>query len=120
MSHSLPELFEKALPIGGNTHTKADIAEGIKSGRFQYFGDDKACLVTEIVHYPRKSVLHLCLAAGDLNHLLEKYLPVVKQFAADNGCTSLTSVSRKGFLKRFPKYGFRPKAITFELELTDG
>lgn len=114
---SLPELFDKALRIGGNTHTRQDIAEGIAKGRFQYFGDDECCVVTEIVEYPQKRALHLFLAAGNLNKLLEEYLPVVKQFAKENGCTSITSVSRKGFLKRFPAYGFKPKCITFELDI---
>lgn len=118
-NHTLPELFDKALALGGHTHTRQDIADGVKSGRFQYWGDDECCLVTEIVEYPRKRVLHLFIAAGNLERLLEHYLPTVKQFASDNGCSSLTSVSRKGFLRRFPAYGFRPKCITFELELKD-
>lgn len=116
---NLPALFDKALKLGGYTHTRADIAEGIKTGRFQYWGDDDCCLVTEIVEYPRKRVLHLFIAAGKLDKLLDEYLPQVKAFARENGCSSLTSVSRKGFLKRFPAYGFKPKCITFEYELGD-
>ena len=115
--YSLSELFDKALKIGGNTHTREDIAAGIKSGRFQYWGDEDCCLVTEIVEYPQKKTLHLFIAAGDLSKLLENYLPKIKKFAQENGCSALTSVSRKGFLKRFPAYGFRPKCITFELAL---
>ena len=114
--HTLPELFDKALKLGGNTHTREDISEGIKSGRFQYFGDDECCVVTEIIDYPRKRVCHLFIAAGNLNRLFEEYLPKVKIFAAENGCTSLTSVSRKGFLKRFPPE-FKPKCVTFECKL---
>ena len=116
---NLPELFDKALRIGGNTHTRQDIAECIAKGRYQYFGDDECCVVTEIVDYPQKRVLHLFIAAGNLTKLLEEYLPIVKQFAADNGCSALTSVSRKGFLKRFPAYGFKPKCVTFECEIKD-
>jgi hypothetical protein len=115
--YSVEELFDKALKIGGNTHTREDIAEGIKSGRYQYWGDADCCLVTEIVEYPRKKTLHLFIAAGDLNKLLEDYLPRVKHFAKENGCSALTSVSRKGFLKRFPAYGFKPKCVTFELPI---
>ena len=115
--HSLPELFDKALAYGGHTHTRADIWEGVKTGRFQYWGDDKCCLITEIHEFPRTRKLHLFLAAGDLDMLLRVYLPQVKEFARENGCTGLTSVSRKGFLKRFPAYGFKPKSVTFEMEL---
>jgi hypothetical protein len=116
LTHTLPELFDKALAISG-THTREDIAEGIKSGRYQYFGDADCCVVTEIHNFPQKRCLHLFIAAGNLNKLLDTYLPIVKKFAAENGCTSLTSVSRKGFLKRFPAHGFKPKCVTFELEL---
>lgn len=116
---NLPALFDKALLIGGNTHTRQDIADGIANGRYQYWGDDQCCLVTEIVDYPQKRVLHLFIAAGNLTKLLDEYLPQVKEFAKEHGCSSLTSVSRKGFLKRFPAYGFKPRCVTFELELKD-
>lgn len=117
--HTLPELFDKALDVGGNTHTRQDIIDGIAKGQFQYWGDAECCLVTEIIQYPQKRVLHLFIAAGNLNKLLEEYLPKVKQYASDNGCASITSVSRKGFLKRFPAYGFKPKCVTFELPIKD-
>lgn len=116
-SKTLPELFDKALALGGHTHTREDIAEGIKSGRFQYWGDDECCVVTEIIQYPQKRELNLFLAAGNLDRLLETYLPKVKEFARENGCYALVSVSRKGFLKRYPKYGFKPKFVTFELPI---
>lgn len=115
----LPALFDKALRIGGNTHTRQDIAEGIAQGRFQYWGDDECCVVTEIVRYPRCLKLHLFIAAGNLQRLFDVYLPKVKDFAREQGCVALTSVSRKGFLKRFPSVGFKPKCVTFELELKE-
>jgi hypothetical protein len=115
--HSLQALFQKALDLGGNTHTVSDVIDGINRGRFQFWGDDECCVVTEIIQYPQKRELNLFLAAGDLALLLEKYLPQVKEFARQNGCHALVSVSRKGFLKRFPKYGFKPKFVTFELPI---
>jgi hypothetical protein len=119
MSHTLPELFDKALAYGGHTHTREDIAAGLVNGRYQYFGDDKCCVITEIHDFPQCRKLHLFIAAGDLDRLLTVYLPQVKDFARDNGCNGLTSVSRKGFMRRFPAYGFKPKSVTFELELKD-
>mgnify|MGYP006294254697 CR=1 FL=1 len=118
-NHSLPELFDKALAYGGHTHSREDIADGVKSGRFQYWGDDRCCLITEIHDFPQCRKLHLFIAAGDLDRLFDKYLSQVKQFAREHGCSGLTSVSRRGFLRRFPAYGFKPKSVTFELELKD-
>lgn len=116
---SLPALFDKALALGGHTHTREDIADGIKKGRYQYWGDEDCCVVTEVVEYPRCRKLHLFIAAGKLSKLLEEYLPKVKAYAKEQGCVSLTSVSRKGFLRRFPAYGFKPKCVTFELDLEE-
>lgn len=116
---SLPDLFDKALAYAGGTHTRADVWEGIKSKRFQYWGDDKCCVVTEIVDFPQTRKLHIFLAAGDLDEILNFYLPQMKEFARENGCKSITNISRKGFLKRLPAYGFVPKSVTFELGLKD-
>ncbi len=116
---NLAALFDKALALDGHTHTRADIAEGIKKGRFQYWGDEECCVITEIVQYPRCRKLHFFIAAGKLSKLLDEYLPRVKEFALENGCTAITSISRKGFLKRFPPYGFKPKCVTFELDLKE-
>lgn len=115
--HSLPDLFDKALAYAGHTHTRADVWEGIKAGRFQYWPGDKSCIVTEIIEFPRTRKLHIFLAAGDLDEILDVLLPQMKEFAREHGCSSITNISRKGFLKRLPAYGFVPKSVTFELEL---
>lgn len=112
----LPELFDRALQRAG-THTRADIAEGIRDGRFLYLGDDRCAIVLEIVHYPRTRKLHVFLAAGDLDRILKVYLPQMIDIARDNGCSAITNISRKGFIKRLPAYGFKPKSVAFEMEL---
>lgn len=117
--HTLPELFDKALAYGGYAYTREDIAQGVIEGRFQYWGDDACCLVTEIVQHPRSRELRFFLAAGNLDRLLEEYLPKMKVFAREQGCDKITSVSRRGFLRRFPAHGFKPKSVTFELKLED-
>ena len=61
----------------------------------------------------------LFIAAGNLERIFRVYLPQVKEYARENGCCALTSVSRRGFLKKFPPYGFKPKSVAFELELKD-
>jgi len=119
MSRALSDLFDRALAFGGYTHTRQDIAEGVKSGRFQYFGDDVSCLVTEIVEHPRCRRLHIFLAAGDYNQIIERWLPKAVAFAADNGCASITTAARHGFLKRLPRIGWRPTHTVFELKLED-
>lgn len=114
--NALRKLFDKALLIGGQTHTIDDIEAGIAGGFYQFWEADDCCAVTEIVPYPRAKKLHVFLAAGDFNSICEKLLPQAKAFAEKNGCVSMTTIARKGFLRRIPKYGFKPKYIAFELD----
>lgn len=113
---TLPELFDRALDRDG-THTRQDIADGIKDGRFMYLGDDRCAVILEVIQYPRSRKLHVFLAAGDLNRILDVHLPKMVEIANEHGCTSITNIARKGFLKRLPKYGFKPKYVAFEMEL---
>lgn len=117
MSRALSELFDRALHKGGDTHSRQDVAEGVASGRYQYFGDDSCALVTEIVEYPNGRRLHIFLAAGDYSRIVETWIPKLRDFAADNGCASITTTARHGFLKRLPKIGWRPTHTVFELKL---
>jgi len=114
---SLPELFDRALAHGGHTHTRADILDGLKAGRFQWWGDADCCCVTEIQQFPQNRKLNMFIAAGDLARLFEVYLPTVKAFAREHGCVSVTSTSRPGFLRRYPD-DFHPVAVVFESDLT--
>jgi len=114
---SLPELFDRALAHGGGTHTRQDIADGLKSGRFQAWGDDSCLCITEIINYPQKRAVHMFLAAGDLDRLFDVYLPQVKTFAREHDCSAVTSVSRPGFARRYPA-DFYPVGVIFEHDLT--
>ena len=113
---SLRKLFDKAIISGGNTHTIDDIEAGIAAGHFQFWEADDCCAVTEMVAYPQAKKLHIFIAAGNFNSICEKLLPRAREFAERNGCVSMTTIARKGFLRRIPKYGFKPKHIAFELD----
>jgi hypothetical protein len=117
LADTLRKLFDKAIISGGNTHTIDDIEAGIANGQFQYWHADDCCAVTELIPYPRCKKLHIFIAAGNFNSICEKLLPQAKQFALDQGCTAMTTIARKGFVKRIPAYGFEPKYIAFQLDL---
>lgn len=114
---ALRKLFDRAILIGGSTHTIDDIEAGIAAGFFQFWEADDCCAVTEIVPYPRAKKLHIFLAAGNFLSICEKLLPQARKFAEENGCVSMTTIARKGFVRRIPAYGFKPKYIAFELDL---
>lgn len=115
---NLPELFDKALIFGG-THSREDIVEGLKSGRYQYFGGDTVAAVTEIIDFPQSRKLHILFAAGDYRQMIKQFLPILKNYAAEHGCESITTNGRKGFVRRLPNVGFKPTHVVFEMKLED-
>ena len=61
--------IEAALQYTGGTHEFEDIVDGIRSSRMQLWPSKRGCIVTEIVIYPRKKVLNLFLAGGELDQI---------------------------------------------------
>ena len=114
----LPALFDKALIFGG-THSREDIVDGLKKGRYQYFGGETVAAVTEIIDYPNSRKLHILFAAGDYRQMIRQFLPILRNYAIEHGCDSITTNGRRGFIRRLPKVGFKPTHVVFELELED-
>ena len=56
-AHLLTRL-EKALRLGGDTHTVGDIYLGLQSGQYQGWFTDGAGVITEILVSPRKKWLN--------------------------------------------------------------
>ncbi len=74
--------------------------------------------ITQIVDYPKKSMLLvLCLAGKDF-HLWDN---IVKDFfvpyAREARCAGIEFLGRKGWVKRAAKLGFKPVHYVYELSL---
>jgi len=105
--------IEAALEYGGGTHYYEDIAEGVTSGVLQLWPAERGCWVTEVTQYPRKKVLHVFLAAGELDQIIDMHESVV-QWAKTQGCQSLTLSGRKGWTKALEDLDWKPKMVFME------
>ena len=105
--------IEAALEYGGGTHYYEDIAEGVTSGVLQLWPAERGCWVTEVTQYPRKKVLHVFLAAGELDQIIDMHESVV-QWAIEQGCESLTMTGRKGWGKPLKNSGWKSQLVLYE------
>jgi hypothetical protein len=80
------------------THTLQDVADKVNNCTMQLWPLGNAALVTEIQNHPRCSVLHVYLAGGDLNTILN-FEPQLKAFGRDMGCTRMSLAGRPGWEK---------------------
>jgi hypothetical protein len=108
---------EAALEYSGGTHGIEDIAEGLKTGRFQLWPADDSVVVTEIIVYPRLKNLHFFLAGGDLDEL-RLMRPMIEQWGKNMGCTRVSLAGREGWTKTFLRdEGYKPKWFVLSKDL---
>lgn len=111
--------MQKALHIGSDTHTLADIAECLKKGEMQAFWSDRAIIVTSIVDAPQKKYIEFFLSAGEMEPLLELY-EQVKQWAIDQGADFGRAFVRPGFERIFAERGWKKKTVVMEFDPKEG
>ena len=101
--------IEAALEYCGGTHEFEDIVDNIANCRMQLWPAERGCIVTEIVVYPRKKVINIFLAGGELDQILDMDADV-KAWAKEQGCTGATMAGRIGWKKPL-------KALNWEFQL---
>lgn len=113
--HDYRELIQAALDHGGNTHSFEDVVDRVATGRAQLWPAPRGVAITEIISYPRKKVLHVWLASGDMDQLLDM-IDSAQQWGRTQGCTSLTVSGRLGWQRVLNRHGFKPVLVTLERE----
>jgi hypothetical protein len=108
--------IEAALAYSGGTHSFQDIVDGVISGRMQLWAGESGCAVTEISVYPKKKVLHVFLAAGDMNQIID-FQDSAIQFAKMNGCDSMTIAGRSGWKRVLDKHDWHEQFVVLEREI---
>lgn len=110
------EWLEAALSHGDQAHTFDDIAAGVLTGRYRLWVSPKGCAVTEIQVYPRKKVLNIFLAGGDMD-AIKGFAPACDEYARNMGCSDLVLTGRKGWVRAAPE-GWQVSHTTMKRSLT--
>ena len=103
--------IENALAYSGGTHDFFDIVRGVMSGHMQLWAGDNGCAVTEITVYPKRSILHVFLAGGNMQQILDFEASAI-EFAKLNGCNALSLAGRKGWAKVHKDRGWKETHVT--------
>lgn len=110
------ELIESALEYSGGTHVFEDVKRSILAGKMQIWPAQRGVAITEIIEYPKKRVLHVFLAAGEMDQITDM-IESAAQWGRTQGCTSLTLSGRKGWERVLDRYGFKPVMVVMEREI---
>ena len=105
--------IEDALDFGGNTHDFEDIVKAVFSGHMQLWANERGCAVTEMVVFPKKKMLNVFLAGGDMDQILDME-SACEEFAKMNDCDGLTIAGRKGWKKVLGQRGWTERLMVME------
>jgi len=108
--------IEDALVHSNGTHNFDDVVLGIAESRMQLWAAPRGCIVTEIVVYPQKKVLHLFLAGGKLDQLKDMNTDITN-WAIAHGCTGGTLTGRLGWKKALAPLGWKLINAQYALEV---
>lgn len=111
-------LIESALKKGADWYTFEDLAERVANGAMQFWPGVSSVILTEVLPFPRKKVLHCFLSAGNQPELAVMGPPILR-WARGQGCTEATLYGRPGWERSvFAKMGFKKlKMIAMSLPL---
>lgn len=108
--------IEDALAYGGGTHDFEDVVEGVLSGHMQLWSAETACAITEIIVFPKKKVLHVFLAGGSMEEIVNMN-ESARIWGKAQGCQNMTIAGRKGWEKVLKGHGYKPVFTTLSLEI---
>ena len=85
--------IEAALEYTGGTHDYEDIVQGCYEARMQLWPAERAAAITEVIRYPKKKVLHVFLAGGEMKQLLDMIADAA-EWGRQHGCEAMTMAAK--------------------------
>ena len=108
--------IEAALEYCNGTYLWEDVVQNIAEGKMQFWPAPRGCMVTEIVVYPRKKVLNIFLAGGELDQILDMN-DDVREWAKSHGCEAAIISGRIGWKKPLIPEGWKLMYANFQKEI---
>lgn len=107
--------IEAALEYCHGTHDYQDVVDALYNGTMQLWPAPKGCIVTQIVVYPKKKVIHVFLGGGELEQIMDMHKDVIA-WAKEQGCSAGMTNGRFGWKKPLEKHGWTPMYSQFAKE----
>lgn len=110
--------LQAALDAGGNTHEIEDLVDGIRSRRYQFWPAEDGAAVTEVLVYPNYRVLHIWLAGGSMDTIVDMDASAT-EYARLLGCKAVTIAGRRGWKRVLSGNGYQESLTTLVKEISE-
>jgi hypothetical protein len=105
-----------ALAEAGRTHEIEDVMRALRTGDAQVWVENDSVIITELLVFPRRSVLRYWLAAGDMDDMLT-LLPKLEAWGREQGATLAEMVGRRGWRKEAQANGYEAAATIYRKDI---
>jgi hypothetical protein len=110
--HPYHKKLARVLDRMGGLYELSDILDALAKGRMQSFIYGNSWLVSQITLFPRRRVLEIVFALGDLGDLRILHGQVLK-YAQDNNISLVSAHGRRGWFRDADRRGWRVKAESY-------
>ena len=104
-------------PALDGSYELEDVWDEIKSGRAAFWPFPNGAVVTQVCEYPRRRVLRVWLAGGNLDELRRSF-GFLDELAEELGCQCIEIDGRKGWGRVMD--GFKQQRVVYTKEVNDG
>lgn len=104
--------LERALDYQGGLYALSDILESISDGTMQSWVEGNSWAVTQISVYPRRRLLEIVAAVGDLHDCRILHGRILK-FANEVKVDLVAAYGRKGWARDADRHGWRLKTESY-------
>lgn len=118
---SVLPLLTEALKYSEGELEAEDLVEHLDKGDLRMWvamrdGDIIACMVTEIICYPRKKIVRVITLSGKDMDMWYDFLPMMEGYAVKHGCSSLEAWTRRGMTRKLKDWKHSYDIITKDIK----
>lgn len=107
-----------ARGLEGNTrYTAEDVMEGLRSGFFQCFEEDKGIAITKFAGHRDKVLLVFLLVGEDFDEWKGKMDARLRAFAEQNECSCIEAFCRPGLQKSLKNLGWKVEQLVMRTRI---
>ena len=108
-----------ALEQSGNEYTVDDVLREIQDNHAIFYPTRKGAAVFRIALYPRKRMLRIWLAGGDMESSIDSILEAAEYHATKHECDGIEVLGRRGWERVLKPSGYQHKRVMLFKELGD-
>jgi hypothetical protein len=112
-------LIERGLQ-DNPSYTVEDVMDGLRSGYFQCFEEDKGIAITKFAGFRDKRLLVFLLVGEDLDDWKNSMDGKLERFAKENGCSCIEAYCRPGLQKSLKSLGWKTEQLVLRRKIKNG